>query len=133
MVYLDACLLIYLVESHPLLGAPVRAALAAHPDTRFASSALTRMDCLLQPMRSGNLALQRYYKASFDSFAWLPIDDAVFDLATQLRARHRLKTPDALHLACAQQHGCEALWTNDDRLAAAGHGLAVNLLRTSQP
>ena len=103
MVYLDACLLIYLVESHPLLGAPVRAALAAHPDTRFAISALTRMECLLQPMRSGNLALQRYYEASFDSFAWLPIDDAVFDLATQLRARHRLKTPDALHLACAQQ------------------------------
>ena len=133
MVYLDACLLIYLVESHPLLGAPVRAALAAHPDTRFAISALTRMECLLQPMRSGNLALQRYNEASFDSFAWLPIDDAVFDLATQLRARHRLKTPDALHLACAQQHGCEALWTNDDRLAAAGHGLAVNLLRTSQP
>ena len=36
--------------------------------------------------------------------------------------------PDALRLACAQ-HQCEALWTNDDRLAQASHGLARNVLK----
>jgi predicted nucleic acid-binding protein len=49
--------------------------------------------------------------------------------AAQLRARFGLKTPDALHLACAQHHGCDALWTNDGRLAQASHGLAQNILR----
>lgn len=129
MIYLDACLLIYAIEAHPVFGPAVRAALAVQPSADgFAISALTRMECLVKPMRSANLALQRYYEDSFGSFAWLPMDDAIFDLATQLRARHGLKTPDALHLACAQRHGCTALWTNDDRLEAAGHGLAVNVL-----
>ena len=59
----------------------------------------------------------------------LPVTETVFLLAAQLRARFGLKTPDALHLACAQYHRCDALWTNDDRLTLAGHGLAVNILR----
>ena len=34
----------------------------------------------------------------------------------------------ALHLAAAQLSGCTELWTNDKRLAAASHGLAVDIL-----
>ncbi|MBC7648600.1 MAG: type II toxin-antitoxin system VapC family toxin, partial [Vitreoscilla sp.] len=52
----------------------------------------------------------------------------IFLQAAMLRARFGLKTPDALHLACAQHHGCTALWTNDERLAQAGHGLARSVL-----
>ncbi|MBP8803259.1 MAG: PIN domain-containing protein [Pseudoxanthomonas sp.] len=48
--------------------------------------------------------------------------------AAHLRAHFGLKTPDALHLAAAQHHRCQALWTNDERLSKAGHGLAVNVL-----
>jgi predicted nucleic acid-binding protein len=54
--------------------------------------------------------------------------EGLIHAAAQLRARFNLRPPDALHLACAQVHGCDALWTNDDRLVAASHGLAVNLL-----
>lgn len=43
----------------------------------------------------------------------------MFDLATELRARHGLKTPDALHLAAAIACGCNELWTNDGRLTRA--------------
>jgi predicted nucleic acid-binding protein len=131
VIYLDACILIYACEDHPAYGAAVRAALASRAGQSFALFALTRMGCLVKPMRTGNLALQRHYEAFFERFVWLPVDDEVFAQATQLRARHGLKTPNALHLACAQLHGCIELWTNDDRLAQAGHGLAVNLLRSS--
>jgi predicted nucleic acid-binding protein len=31
----------------------------------------------------------------------------------ELRARYRLRTPDALHVACAIDMGCEAFLTND--------------------
>ena len=48
--------------------------------------------------------------------------------AAELRARFNLKTPDALHLAAAQCHGCEALWTHDNRLDQASRGLATILL-----
>jgi predicted nucleic acid-binding protein len=54
--------------------------------------------------------------------------DEVYFEAAQLRARFGLKTPDALHLATAQHHRCDALWTNDDRLAQVSHGLARNIL-----
>ena len=44
---------------------------------------------------------------------------ATFDMATELRARYGLKTPDALHLAAAIASDCEELWTNDQRLVRA--------------
>jgi len=40
---------------------------------------------------------------------WLPIDDAIFAQTLDLRSRFRLKAPDALHLATAQQHGCDEI------------------------
>lgn len=132
LIYLDSCLLIYACEDHPVHGAPTRAALSAHASDQFAISPLTRMECLVKPMRDANLVVQRYFEDSFENFISLPLPDAAYGLATQLRARFNLKTPDALHLACAQYHGCAALWTNDDRLAQAGHGLAVNVLRWKQ-
>ena len=48
--------------------------------------------------------------------------------AAELRARFGLRTPDALHLACAQHHRCDALWTNDGRFGRASGGLARNVL-----
>lgn len=47
------------------------------------------------------------------------INRDVFDLATELRALHSIKTPDAIHLAAALISGCDEFWTNDKRLAKA--------------
>jgi predicted nucleic acid-binding protein len=58
---------------------------------------------------------------------WLIIGDAEFDRALELRAHHKIKTPDALHLATAMQHNCTEFWTNDDRLQQAATGMAVNI------
>lgn len=63
--------------------------------------------------------------ARYDRFFSTPgyihilLDSTAFDLATELRARHGLKTPDALHLAAAIASGCGELWTNDGRLTRA--------------
>jgi predicted nucleic acid-binding protein len=58
----------------------------------------------------------------------LDLPEQVYLQAAQLRARFGLKTPDALHLACAQYHRYDALWTNDDRLAQASQGLALRIV-----
>lgn len=129
LIYLDSCLVIYLLEQHPELGPLIRTAIGKETTSRFAISGLTKMECLVKPMRIADLALQRRFEESFRLYQSLELTEAVYLLAAQLRARFGLKTPDALHLACAQYHGCGALWTNDDRLAKAGHGLAVNILR----
>jgi predicted nucleic acid-binding protein len=128
VIYLDACLVIYLAEAHPRWGETIAAAIEA-ADARFSISPLVKCECLVGPMKRGDPVLQRAYTELFDQFISLPMPESVYLLAAELRARFGLKTPDALHLACAQHHRCDALWTNDDRLTQASHGLAVNALQ----
>ena len=127
LIYVDACLLIYAFEAHPTNGAAVRARLAPAAG-QLAVSPLVHLECLVGPMKTGNLVLQRYYEEGLQQLVNLPLPQAVFVQAAELRARFGLKTPDALHLAAAQFHRCSSLWTNDDRLAMAAHGLAVNVM-----
>lgn len=129
MIYLDACLLIYLIERHARWGAPVTDAIARAGETRFGISPLVKCECLVGPLKRGDPVLERAYTEIFEVFASLTMPEPVYLQAAQLRARFGLRTPDALHLACAQHHRCAALWTNDDRLAHASHGLARNLLK----
>jgi uncharacterized protein len=128
LIYLDACLVIYLAESHAHWGEPVAVAIAQAVEARFGISPLVKCECLVPPLQRGDPVQQRAYTELFDQFAPLAMPEPVYLQAAQLRAHFNLKTPDALHLACAQYHGCEALWTNDDRLAHASHGLARNIL-----
>lgn len=128
LIYLDSCLLIYAVERDPLYGERVLEALDSEPNARYAISPLVELECLVKPIRNGNVALQRYYADVFEQLELLPLDETVFLAAAELRAGFGLRTPDALHLACAQLARCEALWTNDERLAQAGHGLARGIL-----
>ena len=72
--------------------------------------------------------LQRDEPRQFAVTARSAMPEPVYPQAAMLRARFSLKTPDALHLACAQHHRCMALWTNDNRLAQASHGLPRNIL-----
>jgi len=129
VIYLDACLVIYLAENHALWGQSVAGALAQAAEARFGISPLVKCECLVGPIKRGDPVLQRAYAELFDQFASLAMPEQVYLQAAQLRAHFGLRTPDALHLACAQYHGCDSLWTNDDRLAQASHGLARNILR----
>jgi predicted nucleic acid-binding protein len=129
LIYLDACLVIYLTEHHARWGEPVADTIAQTGETRFGISPLVKCECLVGPIKRGDPVLQRAYTELFGQFASLDMPEPVFLQAAQLRGHFGLRTPDALHLACAQYHGCDALWTNDDRLAQASHGLARNILK----
>ena len=90
-------------------------------NARLQVSELTRMECRLAPLRAGNDELLQRYDDFFaqSDIATVDLSRAVFDRATELRARHRLKTPDAIHLAAAIEAHCDQFWTNDRRLSAA--------------
>ena len=128
LIYLDSCLVIYLAENHPRWSAAVAAAMAREPDARFAISPLVKCECLIAPIRRGDPVLERAYNDLFARFVTLAVPEPVWLQAAHLRARFGLKTPDALHLACAQIAACESLWTNDGRLAQASRGLARKIL-----
>lgn len=129
LIYLDACLVVYLIENHARWGEPVASAMAEVDEARFGISPLVKCECMVGPFKRGDPVLEHAYMQLFDQFALLAMPEPVYLQAARLRAHFGLRTPDALHLACAQHHGCDALWTNDDRLAQASHGLAHNILR----
>ena len=128
MIYLDSCLLIYAVERTPVLGERIMTLMAGVSENRFAISALVKCECLVIPLRRDDRLLEKLYRETFARFVTLDMPEEVYLRAAELRARARLKTPDALHLACAQHYRCEALWTNDDRLNKASRGLARDIL-----
>ena len=129
LICLDACLVIYLTEGHARWGGQVADAMVGATDARFAISPLVKCECLVGPIKRGDPVLENAYIELFGVFVSLAMPESVYLQAAQLRARFALRTPDALHLSCAQHHRCEALWTNDDRLAQASHGLAHNVLK----
>ncbi|MEJ1088638.1 type II toxin-antitoxin system VapC family toxin [Microbacterium sp. Mu-80] len=127
MIYLDSCILIYLVEDGGERGARVREALRRTTDL-VAVSDLVLHECLIKPLRDGNLEMRDRFFAAFERFNRVDLDVHAYVRAAEIRAKHGLRAPDALHLAAAQQSGCAALWTNDHRFAAAARGLSVNVL-----
>lgn len=127
MIYLDSCILIYAVEDAGPRGDAVRRALR-EVDVAVASSPLALHECLVLPARERNPELRDRYLALFERMETVALDAAAFIRSAELRADFGLKTPDALHLAAAQLSGCTELWTKDKRLAAASHGLAVDIL-----
>lgn len=127
MIYVDSCILIYAVEDEGQRGDAVRQQLADAGDEVVAISSLVTMECLTGPLRNENLVLRDHYIRSLKLFKRLSVDEDQFIRAAELKARFGLKTPDALHLAAAQTHGCDSFWTNDNRLGAAVAGLDLRV------
>ena len=128
MTYVDSCVWIYLVEKVGELGMRAHAQLATVTDD-LAWSPLVRLECLVKPYRDGDLKVIDDYERALRQRNRLDIGREQYERAIVLRSRFGLKTPDALHLATAQTHGCRAFWTNDERLAEAAGGLHMQVLR----
>lgn len=125
VIYLDSCIVIYAVEDDGARGREVRRKLSEVGDVVAAISPLVTLECLVAPLRDDNLVLHDHYLRALKQFRLLPLEPEHYLRAAELRARHGIRTPDALHLAAAQLHGCEELWTNDNRMIAAASGLKV--------
>lgn len=127
-VYIDSCVLIYLVEGTQAAKQRISANLLTDPNLLAVFTELTRLECRVKPISIDSQKLLADYDEFFATpgYRCLDFDQTVFELATTLRALHRLKTPDAMHLAAAITAGCTEFWTNDDRLAkAAGEHLRI--------
>ena len=126
-VYLDTCCVIYLLEDVPVFSQQIRKYMAVNMDAILCVSPLVRLEALVKPTSDGNIALIADYEIFLAEQQWLAVCDVEFDRALSLRASHRIKTPDALHLATAMQHDCVEFWTNDERLRQTAAGMAVNI------
>lgn len=109
--FLDTSALIYLVEGVEAVASTVRGRLGAlaqrHPDLSIALSRLTWLECRVGPLKAHDAATLRRYDELFamPGIQWIELTQSVVELATVVRVRHGLRTPDALQAACCLQLG----------------------------
>lgn len=109
-LFLDACTIIYRLEQPIAFSAPInillRESSAKHGSLELAVSRLSLLECRVKPMRDGNGPLLADYDRFFASpgLSIVELSAKVVELATQIRARHGLRTPDALQAASCLSH-----------------------------
>lgn len=136
-IYLDANTTIYFVEKIAPYYQGIRQRMTddqGMPKVHCAINELLLMEVRVKPQRDQDHTLLASYESYFHAFAKqsTALDQSVFELATQLRVHHRVKTPDALHLAAAIRAGCDQFWTNDGKLASAAQG-HIEVINIGEP
>jgi predicted nucleic acid-binding protein len=104
-------------EFGPAAGRLLRA--AEDGQCRLVCYVVSMLEVLVAPKRRGQKDLCRIYREMFESFphlSMLPVDTGVAEIASDLRAAHKLRTPDAIHLATALRAGAAAFVSQDGRL-----------------
>ena len=117
IVYVDSVVIVYTLQGNPEfygLLETMWAQLQAR-EILIVSSELVIPEVLVSPMRNGNRELTVIYEnLLFNSgINLIPIDREILLLATELRVKYRLKTPDAIHAATALSANCRRFITND--------------------
>jgi len=111
---------IRLVEGDAATLAPLAARLApclGVPGS-LVTSRLTRLECRSKPLRAGDLATLAQFDVFFAGVELIlaEVSPAAIERATELRARYKLKTPDAIHYATAVEVGATVFLTGDRAL-----------------
>lgn len=123
-VYVDAQIVIYAVERHPLY-APAILPLwqaVANGEAKVVTSELTLMEVLVGPIALDDPSLEVDFERLLlgPDVEMVPVGQGALRYAAGLRAVNpSLRTPDAIHLATAVESGCTAFLTNDRRLGRA--------------
>ena len=120
IAFLDASALIYLVDGEAPWAQAAQATLqqlaSEAADLALAVSRLSLLECLVAPLRRGDQVCLDRFEALFAQPDLMVVElrASVVELATQLRANHGLRTPDALQAACCLQLGPDAVMITGD-------------------
>jgi predicted nucleic acid-binding protein len=133
LVFLDTMVFSYQLSNHPRYAPVTTAVLAAVEAGQVAgvTTTISLAEILTVPARAGDeQALRDYelYLTQFPNLTIVPLDLALARQAALVRAATRLRTPDAIQVAAAQQAGAGAIVTNDRRWVGRVTGPALVLL-----
>lgn len=116
-LYLDTSPIIFVVERVEPHCATV-AARISQPDLALVTCELAWLETRVKPLKNNDAALLADFELFFEESlaSVLPLDRRTMTKAAELRAAHRFKTPDAIHLAAAILGHCDVFYTNDHDL-----------------
>ena len=122
VITLDTNCLIYYFENHPSYADILEELFTdiQNGKVRATLSVLSILKILVKPKKDGNVFLQNKYKLLLSNYPNMKIRDvnmSVVDLASSLRAKYALKTPDAIIIATALLYNSKYFVSNDVRLA----------------
>lgn len=120
-VGVDTAIFIYFIEEHPRFLPLIEPLFLQVDEGRIEliTSALTLLEVLVVPYRSGNHVLASRYESILTRSRGVRMTDisrGYLRAAAQLRAATRVKTPDSLQLVSALASGCTVFLTNDREL-----------------
>lgn len=120
-IFLDTAPLIYFIEGHSEYQNQLAELFDANDKgkVKFATSTLTLMEVLVQPMRLNRIDLVDQYEKILTGSRHIDIfqiDILTAKRAAQLRAAYNLKTPDALQIATSIEQEADIFFTNDSAL-----------------
>src|SRR5882724_12552433 len=115
LVLLDSAPIIYLLEGHPKFGPRFKPLFEAHGTgrLRFAVTTISIAEVLTGPLKAGDEALARRYRAILETWEAIPLDVGIAESAARLRASLGLKLADAIQAASALAIDAAALVTHD--------------------
>lgn len=133
VVGIDTSPFIYHFELHPTYSSVTSElfGIIESGRVRAVTSVITLMEILVKP-KSLNVEQAvkeyRFILETFPNLSLAPIDRNVAEIAAGLRAKYKLRPPDALQISTAKVHNADAFITNDERLGKV-RDIKILLLR----
>ena len=118
-VLIDTSIWIYHFEQHPQLAAAAGKIIESLEEGEFrgVASELTLLELTARPLQLGRQDVADDYEVLLDyfpNFELEPISREILLEAAALRARQRLRTPDAIQIATGLRTGATLAVTNDE-------------------
>ena len=120
-ICLDTAPVIYFIEEHPTYHPVLRPVFVEIDRGNIAAmtSTITLLEVLVHPFRAGNETLAGKYRDILlfsEGLTTFEILHDVSEMASRLRARYSLRTPDAIQIAVGILYGATHFLTNDPNL-----------------
>jgi predicted nucleic acid-binding protein len=115
LILVDSAPIIYTLEAHPKFARHYERLFARHAagELALAVSTVALAEVLTGPLRAGEEALARRYRAVLGAWQLVGLDADIAEDSARLRARYGLKLPDAIQVASALAIRADALVTHD--------------------
>ena len=121
IIGIDTMVFIYHLEDHPDFSFITERLFDEIEKGKYnaVTSFITLIEILVKPKSGGDFKAVGDYRdllLTFPNLKFSPLDLQISDLASSLRAKYSIKTPDAIQIATALAEGAGAFITNDERL-----------------